>query len=408
VRGEEQARRWRRFHWIEHRPADSGRHTLAMAASAPLVESVPSLLLGGGVALVSAISLVRTLLIPRGRVGPLARTLDRAVSTGFRVLTIRVRSFPGRDALLAAQAPVTLLLQLLTWLVLFAVGFTLLLLPAVGSLQHAMREAMSSMLTLGFAASHGWWATTVDGAAALTGLVVIALQIAYLPTLYGAFNRRETDVTLLAVRAGEPAWGPELLARTHFGFLGMDLAAFYANWERWAADITESHVSYPVLLRFRSPRPFGSWLIGLLAVLDAAAMHLAVCPTIAPVQARLCLRMGFICLRRLSHAVGMPVDDDPRPDGPLELTQAEFREGYDRLVAVGFPVEVPAEQAWPHFRGWRVNYEAAAYALAHELDATPARWSGPRRGHLEEIPPVRPPNRTPDAPGDPRPAPTDV
>jgi hypothetical protein len=366
--------------------------------------------LAAGAALVAAVgtSLIRTLLVTRGRPSPLVRAMDGVVDEAFRALTRPLRDYRRRDTVLTGQAPVALLLQLLLWLALAAVGYGLLLLPVTGSPHAAVREATSSMLTLGFTSTHGWWATAVDATAAVTGLVVIALQIAYLPTLYGAFNRRETDVTLLAVRAGEPAWGPELLARTHFGFLGMDLATFYGSWERWAADIAESHVSYPVLLRFRSPRPLGSWLIGLLAVLDAAAMHLAGCPTTAPVQARLCLRMGFICLRRLARTMGLSVDEDPHPDGPLELTQEQFREGYQRLVAVGFPVEVSAEQAWPHFRGWRVNYEAAAYALARELDAVPARWSGPRRWTAAVVEPVRPPNRTPEEPGDPTPAPADA
>ncbi|HET9657570.1 MAG TPA: hypothetical protein VFP72_19625 [Kineosporiaceae bacterium] len=370
-----------------------------MPSPARFAADLAALTAGAVVVCAVGTSLIRTLLIPRGRPSPLVRCVDRAVDGTFRTLTRPLTRYGTRDTVLAAQAPTTLLLQLLTWLALAAGGFALLLLPVTRSPHTALREAASSLLTLGFTSTHGWWATVTDAAAAVTGLVVIALQIAYLPMLYGAFNRRETDVTLLAVRAGEPAWGPELLARTHFGFLGMDLATFYGSWERWAADIAESHVSYPVLLRFRSPRPLGSWLVGLVAVLDAAAMHLATCPQQAPVQARLCLRMGFICLRRLARATELPVDEDPRPDGPLELGEDEFREGYQRLVAIGFPVERSAEQAWPHFRGWRVNYEAAAYALARELDAVPARWTGPRRWTVAPLDPVRPPNRTPEDPG---------
>src|SRR5207244_1611771 len=81
-----------------------------------------------------------------------------------------------------------------------------------------------------------------------TGLIIVALQIAYLPTLYAAFNRRETEVTLLAVRAGRPAWGPELLARSRFTITTEELPDFYRRWERWAADVAESHSSYPVLI----------------------------------------------------------------------------------------------------------------------------------------------------------------
>jgi hypothetical protein len=367
----------------------------------PTLLAWPAAGLGGLLVLATAASVLGTLLIPRDRVGPVTRVVDGAVSWLFRTATDRVRDYGRRDAILAAHAPAILIGQLAVWLVLFACGYTLLLLPAAGTVHHAAREATSSMFTLGFTATHGWWPTAIDGLAAVTGLVVVALQIAYLPTLYGAFNRRETEVTLLAVRAGEPAWGPELLARTQYGVLGVDLATFYAVWERWAADIAESHASYPVLLRFRSPRPLGSWVVALLAVLDAAAMHHAVSPVASPVQGRLCLRMGFIAFRRLARTAGIAVEDDPHPYAALQVTEAEFAEAYDRLAQIGFPLERSAAEAWPHFRGWRVNYETAAYALAYRLDAVPARWSGPRRVPGPVIPTVRPPNRTPEAPDDP-------
>jgi hypothetical protein len=364
-----------------------------LPAATPL--SLLAAVIGAGGALLTWTSVVGTLLIPRGRVGPLMRTVDSVVVRIFRLCVRRTAGYLRRDAVLAAQAPVVLITQLAVWLVAFWASFTLLLRPDSANLRHAAREAVSSMLTLGFTTTTGGWSTTVDAVAAVTGLVVIALQIAYVPTLYSAYNRRETEVTLLRGRAGEPPWGPELLARTHYGILGVDLTTFYAAWERWAADIAESHASYPVLLRFRSPRPLASWLVALLAVLDAAAMQAAVAPAATPVQTRLTLRMGFLCLRQLARTAGIQVDDDPLPDAPLELTEQEFAAGYQRLVQVGYPVERSAEQAWPHFRGWRVNYEAAAYALAAELDAVPARWSGPRRSADQPIEPVRPPNRTP-------------
>ena len=81
----------------------------------------------------------------------------------------------------------------------------------------AFSESGSSMFTLGYSAPAGRSTTALDYFAAFTGLIVVGLQIGYLPTLYSAFNRRETEVTLLVARAGLPAWGPELLARTQFG-----------------------------------------------------------------------------------------------------------------------------------------------------------------------------------------------
>src|SRR6202042_2948825 len=101
----------------------------------------------------------------------------------------------------------------------------------------------------------------------------------------------------LESRAGSPAWGPELLARHRLVGIVDQLPSLYADWERWAADVAESHTTYPVLIYFRSSRPLDSWVLSLLAILDSAALYLALAPSRAPSEARLCLRMGYTCLR---------------------------------------------------------------------------------------------------------------
>jgi hypothetical protein len=182
------------------------------------------------------------------------------------------------------------------------------------------------------------------------------------------------------------------------------LPDFYASWEEWSADLAESHTTYPVMLLFRSPQPWYSWLVGLIAVLDGAAMHLAVAPSTASSQSRLCLRMGFTALNRMATMLGWEVDPDPDPEGPIDLTFEEFADAVAMLEHVGFPLERTAEEAWPDFRGWRVNYETVAYRLADHLTAPPAPWSGTRR-HLRSGPvaPNRPPQRSPSPLGDHRP-----
>lgn len=352
---------------------------------------------GAVIVVFTSVSVLRTLIVPRASIGRLGRLVDGVVDRAFRIATIRVRSYEERDTILAAQAAVYLVALLAGWLAAYLVGYALLLWPSTHHIGYAFRESGSSMFTLGFVAASGGGSSAVDVLAAASGLFVIAAQIGYLPTLYAAFNRRETEVTLLGSRAGSPPWGPELLARTKYGMYGDrdDLPQLYADWERWAADVAESHSNYPILMRFRSPQPMSSWLIGLLAVMDSAALLMAVAPSRERLEMRLCLRMGFTALRQLAYAVGIPVDTDPDPDGDLVLTFAEFESAVQRLVDVGFDVERSAEDAWPHFRGWRVNYESLAYALAENTDAVPALWSGPRRWPHEPIPPVRPPNRAP-------------
>jgi hypothetical protein len=227
-------------------------------------------------------------------------------------------------------------------------------------------------------------------------VVIVALQIAYLPALYQAFNRRESLVAMLESRAGVPAWGPELLARHQLVGIIDSLPEFYSAWEQWSAELAESHTTYPVMLLFRSPDAWFSWLVGLLAVLDGAAMHLALAPRSASSQSRLCLRMGFTALNRIAKVLRWEVDPDPNPEGPIILTFDEFEEAVAMLVHVGFPMERTAEEAWPDFRGWRVNYEKVAYRLCDHLTAPPAPWSG-RRSHLRAgfVAPRRPPQRSP-------------
>lgn len=168
----------------------------------------------------------------------------------------------------------------------------------------------------------------------------------------------------------------------------------YRIWERWAADVAESHCTHLTLCWLRSPRPEVNWLISLLSVMDAAALQLSLSPSIVPaLRARLMLRMGFSCLNQIAHATRLPVNDDPHPDSAIELTFEDFARAVQLLRSEGYPIEATAEQAWPHFRGWRVNYESVAYALARMIDAPPALWTGPRRWKAEPIPPHRPANR---------------
>ena len=348
-------------------------------------------------------SLMRTLVLPRGLASRLSVFIGRQVVFGtFLFAARRLKSYESKDRLLASGAPAALIALLISWLILFGLGFGLLLYGSsdLGFLV-ALRETGSSLLTLGFATTDRAIPTIVDFVAATAGLVTIALLIAYLPVLYGAFNRRERMVTLLQSRAGAPAWGPEILARHEIVGLRDNLASFYVAWEQWAADVAETHSNYTILLWFRSPHPLRSWTIGLLAVLDSAALYLALCPQTAPTEARLMLRMGFTGLRDIASALGVDFDPDPFPEDPIELSYEEYLKGIDRLTGTGFPMERTPEEAWAHFRGWRVNYEALAYALCETTVAPPAPWSGPRdslRGG--EITPRRPPNRRPENPQD--------
>ena len=345
-----------------------------------------------------ASSVLRATALPRGLGSRLAIFVGRTlVRRSFRFVARRLRTYEAKDNVLSFAAPVAILVVLIIWLLLFWLGYSLLLWSLTPiSFADALTQVVSSMLTLGFVRPQTPPAAAIDFAAALTGLLIIALQIAYLPVLYSAFNRREALVTLLESRAGSPPWGPEVLARHQEVAIMDSLPAFYEQWEEWAAELSESHSSYTTLLWFRSPHPNRSWITALVAVMDSAALYLSLAPDRAPSEARLCIRMGFTCLRTLADSLQLPYVEDPHPEDPISLTRGEFDFGVAHLGDV-FPAERTPAEAWPHFKGWRVNYEAIAYEIADLVVAPPAPWSG-ERTQLTGSPtqPQRPIDRRPD------------
>ncbi len=364
----------------------------------PLAGRDIAAVVGALLVLTAARSMIGTVIVPRPSASWLTRWVDWLVSAEYRVLTGLIHDHRVRDRLLASQAAAILLTQLVAWLVIFYVGYSLLLWPFTsGGITHAFTNAGPALWEIGSTTEHGAAERAILDIAALTGIITVTLQIAYLPTLYSAFNRRETEVALLNARAGVPSWGPELLARTYYalgsGVSTVDtLPGLYELWERWAADVAESHTTYLPLVRFRSPRPMSSWVTALLAVLDSAALILALSPNIAPkVPARLCLRSGFLCFSEVARAMRLHIPEQPDPSAGITVTYEEFLEAISTMEKVNFPTERKPEDAWPDFVGWRVNYERAAYAIAYALDVVPALWSGPRPHPRPPIPPIRPP-----------------
>jgi hypothetical protein len=345
-------------------------------------------------------SVVKTLLILGNTRSLIARIVARGVLTGFRLGASRIVDVARRERVLAAGPPVFLVGLLGSWIACLYVAYALILLPFSAGPGTALRTSGSSLFTLGFATPDGAVSYGIVFVAAISGIVVIALMIGYMPTLYAAYNRRETLVTMLEALSGAPPWGPELLARQQLIGNAGYLAHLYERWTEWAADVTESHITYRTLVYFRSRDPRQPWPLALLAVLDAAALHLALCPGSAPGEARPLLRVGFTAMRAVARSLGIYVNDDPHPADPLDLTREEFDAAVRHLAAAGWTLERSPDEAWPHFRGWRVNYETAAYGIAAHLDLPPAVWSGARTrlGAVAAMP-RRPVNREP-GPGD--------
>jgi hypothetical protein len=346
----------------------------------------------------AVVGVFTTLIVPRASSSRLLRFIARVLGKIARGIVGHLETFEAKDRVMAIIGPLAMMILFVSWLLLVTLGFGLMTWWTSGdSLGFSFVIAGSSVFTLGIATGIHRSSEVLEIAAAGTGLLIVAIEIGYLPTLYAAFSQREEEVTLLATRAGVPAWGPEVLAR-HYWFKTMaELPDLYRTWERWAAEVFESHTNYPSLVWFRSPLPTRSWLTGLVAMMDAAALHDACAPGAAPRQARLCLQMGMNCLRGLAQTLRIEYEMDPLPTSPVRLTYEEFVVGYHRLEVVNFPLERDVELAWRHFSGWRVNYESIVDALTVLVMPPPAPWFLDRP-HLGEAVLPRVLDRTPDDP----------
>lgn len=327
----------------------------------------------------TTVGVLKSLIVPRRAWALLPAAVTFVVTSAFMAVTRRLRSYDLADRFLGFVGPTILVSVICATLAAYVLGFALLLGPVENvSFPAALREAGSSVTTLGFASTVRPGPTVVDVIAGVTGLIVIALTIGYLPTLYTIVRRREMLVKDLEGRAGSPVWGPEVLARHQLARATECLPGFYGDWRAWSAEVADTHTKYPVLTMFRLPRAPNHWVLSLLATLDAAALDQAVRPAGAPAEGRLFLQMGRRCVRDLAGAVRIDVGDLPEADAGIALTLAEFQEAVDRLAEVGFPLERDAAQAWPLFRDLRAEYEAITYRLADRVVAPPGRWGGPR------------------------------
>ncbi|MDJ0770972.1 MAG: hypothetical protein QNJ12_19420 [Ilumatobacter sp.] len=336
--------------------------------------------LGFGVGVVLAIGTVvavmKTLIVPRRSWSFLAATVGRLGYRVFYGMAARLRSFDHADRLLGFEAPTVIILTLSSLLGSFTLAFGLMLLPWAGTVGDALRESGSSVFTLGFVSTATPVPTALDVTAGATGMIFVALTIGYLPSLYAEVRVREALVKQLEVWTGKPSWGPEILAR--FALVGgLDrLPALYDEWSAWSARVADSHMKYPVLTHFRGPRSHNHFVVALLAVSDAAALEIAARPDGDHTEAQLLLRQAVSCL----HDVAYPMRRIPQDLERVDLDRADFRAGWQRLLAAGYPVEADADTAWETFASIRTHYAAIADRLLYWTIAAPAPWSGERRG----------------------------
>jgi hypothetical protein len=344
-----------------------------------MVTSAAALLVGALLLHQALLSVVRTLVMPRGERDRLTAGVFRLARRLFELQLRGAEEYRARDRVMAPFAPAGFFALALVWGAIVGVGYTLLF-WAVGLRPWtvALTASGSCLLTLGFVHLETLPQLLLGFSEATVGLGLVALVIAYLPTMYSAFSRRETAVALLEVYAGEPPSAISMIARVN-RIRGLDyLNELWTDWERWFAEIEESHTSLAALAYFRSPRPERSWITAAGTILDAASLEAAAIDRPSDPRGALCIRAGYLCLRSIADYFDIPYDSDPLPTDPISIERAEFDAALDELAREGVPLRADRDQAWRDFAGWRVNYDTVLLALASMTVAPPAAWSSDR------------------------------
>jgi len=340
--------------------------------------------LGGAALLVTVLwDAFETIILPR-RVSGRFRLTKFFYRTTWRPWRAVAPLLPRRpaDVFLSFYGPLSLLLLLALW----AIGIVL----AFGMLQWAAGSALvmtgagpgfgtdlymsgTTFFTLGLGdvAPRTPVAKTLTVIEAGTGFAFLALVIGYFPVIYQAFSRREMAISLLDARAGSPPTAGELLWRYRWDKTGDALGELLREWERWAADVLESHLSYPALAYFRSQHYNQSWLGALTAMLDASALVIVGLEGWCVRQATLTFAMARHAVVDLAQVFNTP------PQEPAErLTQPEFSRLLARLSEAGLRLreDAGAASVVQQLAELRRMYEPYVTALARYLAVTLPPW----------------------------------
>jgi hypothetical protein len=329
-----------------------------------------------GVAVVArtVLGAVRTFVLPRGSNDTVTRLVFNAIRWLFDLIAPPRQPYVHRDRVHAYYAPISLIVLPGVWLVLIWLGYGAMYWAAdPSSLPDALRFSGSSLLTLGSITSSLALSTLLEFTEAGIGLLLLALLISYLPTIYSAFSRRELLVNMLEVRADSPPSAVVMLTRFH-RLHGLDaLHEQWVQWEQWFSELEETHSSLPVLVFYRSQQPDHSWVNAAGAIMDSAALTRSAVDIPMDVQADLAIRAGYLALRRIADFFSIRYDPEPHQTDPISIRREQFDEALAVLASAEIPLKGDRDEAWRDFNGWRVNYDAVLRGL-ERLTMAPASW----------------------------------
>jgi hypothetical protein len=317
----------------------------------------------------------QTIILPRRATGRFRLTRLFYISTWrpWVFFARRIGNPRKRETAFSFYGPLSLIFLLVVWAAAMVVGFALLFYsqgsPFNDPAQHAgipsdLYVSGTTIFTLGL----GDVTPQGAGARALvilesgTGLGFLAVVMGYFPVLYGAFSRREVSISLLDARAGSPPTAAELLRRHSYQGAEQALSLLLVEWERWSAELLESHISYPLLCYFRSQHSNQSWISALTAILDTSALLIAGVRGLEARQAQLTFAMARHALVDLAQIFSL----SPVKNAADRLPAERYEQLYNLLCQSGVSVCRDGHSI-ERLRDMRALYEGYALALSNHL-----------------------------------------
>src|SRR5271156_6590063 len=315
-------------------------------------DSIPAIILGVVIICVVLLDAFETVVLPRRvtRHFKLTAWFYRRTWIPWRNIAGRIRNFTRQQSFLGYFGPLSLIMLMAFWAASLILGFAMLQ-YGIGEHEQLSHEPITfariiyhsgqTFFTLGY----GDILPTSSLARALSvieagmGFAFLGVVIGYLPVVYASFSRREIQISMLDARAGSPPTAAELLTRLagtpeNPAIDQVVLDGCLRDWERWSAELLESHISYPVLSFFRSQHSNQSWVGALTTMLDVTSLVLTGIEGVHPGQAKLTFAMARHAAVDLAQVVNAQYD----PAAPERLPEAELAALRAALTAAGLRV----------------------------------------------------------------------
>jgi hypothetical protein len=358
-----------------------------------------TLLIGVGSLVAVLLDAFKTIILPRRATGRFRITRIFYIVTWapWAFLAERIKNVRNREAVLSYYGPLSLIVLLIVWAAGLVIGFALIY-YALGSPFYDAHQTPgfrtdlyvsgTTIFTLGLGdvTPHTSWSRVLTILEAGTGFGFLAAVMGYFPVLYSAFSRREVSISLLDARAGSPPTAAELMRRHSYQGADQALGLLLVEWERWSAELMESHISYPLLCYFRSQHTNQSWIGALTSILDASALLIAGVRGHEARQAQLTFAMARHAVVDLAQTFSL----QPVKDAPNRLPPERFDMLYNELCQSGISV-CRDGKSLERLQALRGLYEGYVEALSHHLRMPLPPWIAlePHKDNWQTVAKVR-------------------